>query len=457
MDYITCVPLSFVTNIKHFERDIEQGYIGVRPHPEDEHLIICCYTTKTQINGHWVKDTTMLARGLILYTPTISSLKGARIISRGISKFFTIDTVESADSWGKIKLIDDDENVTVETDVNIPFNVPAFISDKLDGALGIGYPYAGEFHIATKGSFSSHEAEIANKIMEQKSPGSHFTKGETLFTVFDREDILYEYTPLFEIITPDLLPCERHVIDYGDTENLFFLGVVSNSDGQYHPAEELMSDEKFEHSALSNLATICGFETPETLSYENLEEALNAEEILNKEGMVVVINDDKQHIYKIKYPSFLRKQRIHHMTKGARKNILENLNPYKCVQSNYKEHINDIIGTLFPNEGKSWKKLIQSRFLELVDETYFQPLNQTWNKLLKQIQDYNILQFYPFDDIENKKNFAMFLHKLEENNDITSLEKSLLFCVPKSMHKTTIDYYRLANHMVKICNKHLNC
>lgn len=457
MEYISCVPLSFVADISHMQRDIDAGWIDVREHPNDHHLVILCYTRKTQSNGHWVKDTTMVARGLILYCPQIGSLNDARIIGRGIPKFFTIETIESEDDWGKIKLIDDDENVTVENDVQIPFEASAFISDKLDGALGVGYPYGGTFQVATKGSFASDEAIIANKIMNTRVTGSNFTKGETLFTEFDQADILYDYTPIFEIITPNLLPFQKHVIDYGNIENLFLLGIVCNSDGHYHPVQELMTDEQFEHTVLSRLAEICEFGIPETMHYDNLVEALSAPEIANKEGMVTVINDnDQQYIYKIKYPTFLRKQAIHHMTKAGRKEILNHIDPYLCI-TDYKQAVAKAVDDSFPDlEEPAWKELMCNRFLELTEDEYFKPLLDTWDKLNDKMKELEVTTYAPFDDPVNKKDYAMMLHRLNDEGKLTPTEYSALFAVPKCIYKDAfVNIPTLAEHFCRIANRSL--
>lgn len=60
----------------------------------------------------------------------------ALVVARGMRKFFTVDAANS--DWGKLKLVDDDEGVTVADDVSIDYNAPASVADKLDGALGIG-------------------------------------------------------------------------------------------------------------------------------------------------------------------------------------------------------------------------------------------------------------------------------------------------------------------------------
>lgn len=450
--YISCVPLSCVTNTKHFEKAVEDGWINVRQHPTDNHLIICCYSTRCQIEGHWVKDTTMLARGLILYQPTPDSFKDAKIISRGIPKFFTIDAIQSDSDWSKLKLIDDDENIVVSDNIKIPFNSPAFIADKLDGALGVGYPYDGAFRVSTKGSFSSDEANIGNRIMNRKVSKHHHTKGEMLYSLFAIDDILYEYTPLFEIITPNLPTNQRHVIDYGNIENLFFLGIVNNSTGKWHPVQELKENEEFKHSSFAHLDEICGFGIPITMSYDTLSEALLAPEILNKEGMVATINEDEQHIYKIKYPSFLKKQAIHHMTGHAKRDIMEKINPSVMINSDYKTAIKNAVNMLFPDEDIDWKNLIETRFLELTEETYFKPLNKLWNNTLHNIKQHNLLSYQPFDNPGNKKQFAMLILDLEKSNKISAIEKAALFCIPKSVENKKLDKELLLKQVIRIAN-----
>jgi RNA ligase len=84
--------------------------------------------------------------------------------------------------------------------------------EKMDGSLGILFYYDGEWIISTKGSFESTQAISAGGLLRNKysKPLSSIDK---------------RYTYLFEII----IPGNRIVVDYGDSEQLFLLGVIETS------------------------------------------------------------------------------------------------------------------------------------------------------------------------------------------------------------------------------------
>jgi RNA ligase len=96
------------------------------------------------------------------------------------------------------------------------------VYEKMDGSLGIFFYYGGEWHMATRGSFTSEQAikgmEIAKRLNYDKIcvPG---------------------YTYLFEIIYPE----NRIVVDYGKEERLVLLGVM-NRRGEEFPYEEMVDE-----------------------------------------------------------------------------------------------------------------------------------------------------------------------------------------------------------------------
>tara|TARA_B100000900_G_C20566098_1_gene711169 strand:+ start:94 stop:1119 length:1026 start_codon:yes stop_codon:yes gene_type:complete len=126
----------------------------------------------------------MTCRGLV------TEIKGdsMRIVARPFKKFFNLE-----------------ENRYTPTD-------NYSIWEKMDGSLGILFYYEGEWIICTKGSFTSTQAISAGGLLRNKysKPLSSIDKS---------------YTYLFEII----IPGNRIVVDYGDSEQLFLLGVIETS------------------------------------------------------------------------------------------------------------------------------------------------------------------------------------------------------------------------------------
>lgn len=87
-------------------------------------------------------------------------------------------------------------------------------------SLGISYPRPdGSLAIATRGSFTSEQAEWANALYAREYA--------------DRFDPDPRWTYLFEIIAP----FNRIVVDYGDTEDLVLLGAVDIGSGRSVPLE----------------------------------------------------------------------------------------------------------------------------------------------------------------------------------------------------------------------------
>ena len=170
---------------------ISKGLVVAQKHPTLP-LAIFNYSRECQYNGMW-DDITLNCRGLVLDTE-------GNVIAKPFPKFFNYEEHKPED---------------------IP-NEYFEIYEKMDGSLGIFFYYEGEWHMATRGSFTSEQAikgmEIAKKYNYDKIcvPG---------------------YTYLFEIIYPE----NRIVVDYGKEERLVLLGVM-NRRGEEFPYEEMVDE-----------------------------------------------------------------------------------------------------------------------------------------------------------------------------------------------------------------------
>jgi len=161
---------------------IRRGLIKETIHPDYPELAIYNYTPECQYSGAW-DDVTRSARGLILNRET------GEIIAKPWPKFFNLS-----------------EHKTIP-------NAPARVMEKMDGSLGIVFHYDNEWHIATRGSFTSEQALTARQWLP--------------------DDLPQGYTHLFEIIYPD----NRIVVDYGDFEGLVYLESICLK--TYKPADVL--------------------------------------------------------------------------------------------------------------------------------------------------------------------------------------------------------------------------
>ena len=173
------------------EQYVNEGWLEVNNHPSLP-LSIYNYSRETQFNEKW-DDITLMCRGLILD-------KEGNVIARGFNKFFNL------------------EEHTPEEIPNEPFEV----FEKMDGSLIIGFVYNGEFHTATRGSFTSEQSIDARKIVDEMKVSDIFKEG---------------YSYLFEYIAPN----NRIVVDYGDWRELVVLTIIDNKTNEEVKYPELIS------------------------------------------------------------------------------------------------------------------------------------------------------------------------------------------------------------------------
>lgn len=166
---------------------VDQGYISRKEHPEDSNVVILNYTEKTVFERKW-NDITLQCRGLILNEAT------CEVLARPFPKFF---------NYGEANGLN----------ISIPQTQPE-ITIKHDGSLGIMYRLHGKIRWATRGSFVSEQANIAQRI-------------------WDKEYAQYEHlipnslTLLAEIIHP----LTRVVVNYNGLEDLILIGIINRFDG----------------------------------------------------------------------------------------------------------------------------------------------------------------------------------------------------------------------------------
>ena len=172
------------------EQYVNEGWLEVNNHPSLP-LSIYNYSRETQFNEKW-DDITLMCRGLILD-------KEGNVIARGFNKFFNL------------------EEHTPEEIPNEPFEV----FEKMDGSLIIGFVYNGEFHTATRGSFTSEQSIDARKIVDEMKVSNIFKEG---------------YSYLFEYIAPN----NRIVVDYGDWRELVVLTIIDNKTNEEAKYPELI-------------------------------------------------------------------------------------------------------------------------------------------------------------------------------------------------------------------------
>lgn len=246
------------------------GLVRAQDHPTLP-LRILNYTERCAYDGAW-DDVTRQCRGLIYDTATFE------VVARPFPKFFNYGQPGAAD---------------------LDLDAPAWVTEKMDGSLGILYPViedGGVYAVATRGSFTSEQALHATEVWRERYAGGPWfpTPG---------------YSYLFEIIYPG----NRIVCDYGDTDDLVLLAALSTETGGVRLPEGWPGPSAEQHP------------------YRTLREALEAEPRPNAEGFVVTmfIPDGREERVKIKQDDYVALHRI--LTGTNARNVWEVAAVTACV------------------------------------------------------------------------------------------------------------------------------
>lgn len=237
-----------------------RGMISVRSHEEYPELVILNYTPIAAYGKNW-DEFLIRCRGLIFNTDTET------VLANPFKKFFNYgETPETLEDHG-------DEFEAME---------------KMDGSLGIAYAYDDKVMWATRGSFHSQQAQMAQKIWDEK-----YSKR----TIMEYQ-MVESITVLAEIIYPE----NRIVVDYKDMEDLVVLGMILNDDDSENP-KDLTYDEMTRIAGYWNMPMARVF----NLTFEEMlanQKTLSA----NDEGYVIRFPDGFR--MKIKGEEYVRVHRI---------------------------------------------------------------------------------------------------------------------------------------------------
>lgn len=245
-----------IVDVDNLTRHIAHGNITERFHPEFPEVVIYNYAPNVQYDNLWDAET-KAARGLIV------NLDTNEVLARPFNKFFNLGQGDQV------------------FDLDVPLH---YIGDKFDGSLGIGFVLPnGEPAIATRGSFTSEQANKAN---------ADLLSFECMFIA---ATVRGGNTPLFEIIYPE----NRIVLDYGDLSTMVLLGTVQNSTGDFYGSNEASASVE--------------------LDGLTLREVLELEPRENAEGYVLWF--DRQTPVKLKQEDYVELHRV--VTNLNRKTIWE--------------------------------------------------------------------------------------------------------------------------------------
>jgi RNA ligase len=287
---------------------ISKGLVIGQMHPTLP-LAIFNYSRECQYNGNW-DDVTLNCRGLVL------DIKG-NVIAKPFPKFFNYEEHKPED---------------------IP-NENFEVYEKMDGSLGIIFHYEGEWHIATRGSFTSEQA----------------IKGKELLDKLSKTALIPGYTYLVEIIYPE----NRIVVDYGDEEKLVVLGAYNNETGKEVEVGEMVNE---------------GWEV--VMKYKTWGEdwkTLKKEISKDNEGYVIRFSGGMR--MKIKGEEYVRLHRI--LTNFSTKDIwelLKNGEPLEPfldrVPDEFDAWVKEVVKDI-QTQFDTIKNKIETEFRELIDKKEF--------------------------------------------------------------------------------------
>ena len=220
-----------------------EGYVRRGDHPTLP-LSIYNYTSKAQYDQEW-NDVTEQCRGLIVD-------HAGEIVARPFRKFFNLGQL---------------------ADHQIPQG--RFTTyEKMDGSLGVLYPSADSWAIATRGSFSSDQAIHATAVLHAR------------YSEFQPEP---DCTYLFEIIYPK----NRIVVNYGDLDDLVLLDVIDINTGM---------------SRWADAATVWPGPVRGVHDAPSIEHLLALPSVSNAEGFVLHFDNDMR--VKVKHDEYTRLHRV---------------------------------------------------------------------------------------------------------------------------------------------------
>lgn len=186
------------------EQEHRAGFLSKKEHGD---LVLYNYNQGCVFKNHWT-EFTLVARGLVLVPAE------KRVAALPFPKFFNYG--ESGSPQFPI------DPATTR------------VSEKMDGSLGIIFHHRGEWHVVTRGSFDSAQAQWAKQWLGRKGVFARLQMGTTY---------------LVEIIYPE----NRVVVEYG-YENIVLLGAYRQDGAEVTDLRSL--ETGLDPAALHSFATV---------------------------------------------------------------------------------------------------------------------------------------------------------------------------------------------------------
>jgi len=351
---------------------IDRGLVIKQDHPSLP-LSIYNYSRECQYDGKW-DDITSSARGLVLDNE-------GNVIAKPFPKFFNMEELLDTDipneSFEVFEKMDGslgiffyyEEELSDERRYNIWFNNnyvtgmerffdPNKLPDFDDPYYEPTPKIKGEWHMATRGSFTSEQA----------------IKGMEIAKILNYDKIcVLGYTYLFEIIYPE----NRIVVDYGKEERLVLLGVMDKR-GEEFPYNEIKGE---------------GWDIVN--KYDGVNDYTKLKEMISNDEEGYVIRFSSGMRMKIKGEEYVRLHRI--LTNFSTKDIWELLRNNEQLEP-FLERV--------PDEFDDWVKRIVMNL-----RWSFHHIDERVGKM------YDYFRYGKFNDIDpepTKKEFAEFVMKQPE-------------------------------------------
>ncbi|WP_437261212.1 T4 RnlA family RNA ligase [Bacillus thuringiensis] len=248
-----------------YKLEVDAGFISERVNPMHPELIILNYTNLAVINRRWNNET-MNARGLILNRDTLE------VLAKPFPKFFNYN-----------------ENLEYQREIPKCNCEPPVFTVKQDGSLGISYMVGDNLFWATRGSFESDQARVANEIWRRKYAA-------ILKEHEDVRELMRGITLLVEIIDPQT----KIVVDYEGLSDLILIGAVDIR-GKF-PID-------LDYDSLTSIGQYLGM--PVTNQVElTIDEAVKLKETIpsNQEGWVLKWKNGKR--LKVKGDNYMDVHRV---------------------------------------------------------------------------------------------------------------------------------------------------
>ena len=287
--------LEDLMDLEFLTAEVAAGNVRSRTHPDNENLVILNYTEQAQYSKHWNSVTTQ-CRGLI-----VDRVSG-NVLARPFEKFFNVGEYDPVHNWRE--------------ELGHPFARVRTV-DKLDGSLGILYMAPdGLPAVATRGSFMSDQAQHATALLRERYPEFW---------------AMPWFTPLFEIVYPE----NRIVLDYGDQDDLIFLGLRNIETGLAYGPDALRTGYGEE---------IWYGPRAEILPPTTFAEALEFGDRTNREGLVVTFEASGLMV-KIKQEDYVR---LHRLVTGLNERVI-----WEHLAGGMDEGLGDLIEKI-PDEFHAW-------------------------------------------------------------------------------------------------------